>query len=313
MFPLSLIKKLYRKNIRNRQQAHFIRRKYGLNEKSYFTGSDDAFYNIVIAVIFKGEDAYLKEWIEFHLITGVEHFFMYDNGDTESSREILKSYIDNGLVTYIPFPEFPENILRSSYGKKNFNKLSMQNLAMGDCVINYSKYFNWMVKIDIDEFLYPLPPYESLSDVFNLLDDKNVKGMSFRASRFGPSGQLTGSGLPVIETYTKRCPEHDRNWKVAGKSSCIDKSMGYHTCHKYFYKFNPFKRELDDSVTSKYLHLNHYYIKSREEYLAKIQYHSTGHKAGKETSDKWPAADMQANYDDEKLIFRFLDRLKERL
>ena len=66
-------------------------------------------------------------------------------------------------------------------------------------------------------------------------------------------------------------------------------------------------------MTSKYIHLNHYYIKSREEYLAKIEYHSAGHKAGKENAEKWPRADRDASFDDEKQIFRFLDRLKENL
>ena len=306
-------KKLYIKYIGNRRNAHYIRMKYTLNDENYFTGDENACFNIAIAAIFKGEDQYLKEWIEFHLITGVEHFFLYDNGDCESSRNILKPYIEKGIVTYIPFPEFPEKILRSSYGKENFSKLSMQNLAMGDCVINYSRHFNWLVKIDIDEFLYPLPPYESLSDVFRLLDGENIKGMAFRASRFGPSGQEKNSALPVIERFTKRYPAWDRNWKVAGKSSCIAEGTGYHTCHKFFYTFNPFKKELDDEITSEYIHLNHYYIKSREEYLAKIEYHSAGHKAGKEKADKWPDADKKANFDDERQIFRFLDRLKERL
>jgi hypothetical protein len=313
MTILSAFKKLYIKYIGNRRKAHYIRNKYALNDKNYFSGDDNAYYKIAVAAIFKGEDQYLKEWIEFHRLVGVEHFFLYDNGDCESSRNILKPYIDEGIVTYIPFPEFPEKILRSSYGKENFSKLSMQNLAMGDCVINYSRYFNWLVKIDIDEFLYPLSPHESLSGVFDLLDKDNIKGMAFRASRFGPSGQVKSTPLPVIERFTKRYPDYDRNWKVAGKSSCINKRTGYHTCHKYFYKINPFKKELKDEVTSEYVHLNHYYIKSREEYLAKIEYHSAGHKAGKEKADKWPEADRKANFDDERIIFRFLDRLKERL
>ena len=305
--------KIYAKKLRNRIHARYIRKKYRMNEKKYFSGSKNAYYNIAIAAIFKGEDQYLREWIEFHMIVGVEHFFLYDNGNCESSRIILKPYIDAGIVSYIPFPEFDEEILRNKYGGKNFNRLSMQNLAMGDCVINYSKHFNWLVKIDIDEFLYPLLPYETLSDVFNVLDNKRIIGMSFRASRFGPSGHENNFTLPVIERFTKRYPEYDYNWKVAGKSSSIDSSAGYYTCHRYFYKFNPFKKEIDDIITSKYVHLNHYYIKSREEYLDKIKYHSEGHKAGKEKPDKWPEADKAASCDDDGKILRFLDRLKERL
>ena len=313
MSLLTYTEKLYAKIIRNRRQAAYIRRKYQLDEKNYFSGPENAYYNIVIAAIFKGEDQYLKEWIEFHLIVGVEHFFLYDNGDSESSRKILKPYIEKGIVTYIPFPEFHEDLLRNTYGGINFSRLSMQNLAMGDCVKNYSNRFKWLVKTDIDEFLYPLPPYKTLTEVFSLLDSKKIKGMAFRASRFGPSGQEKNSSLPVIERFIKRYPDYDRNWKVAGKSSCIDSSAGYQTCHRFFYKFNPLKKELHDEETSKYIHLNHYYIKSKEEYLAKIEFHSSGHKAGKENADKWPKADREASFEDEKQIFRFLEKLKDNL
>ena len=313
MSILTYIEKLYAKKIRNRLQARYIRKKYRLDEKIFFSGPENAFYNIAIAAIFKGEDQYLREWIEFHRIVGVEHFFLYDNGDSESSRNILKPYTEAGIVTYIPFPEFDEKILRSSYGRRNFSRLSMQNLAMGDCVINYSSRFRWLLKIDIDEFLYPLPPHETLPEVFSLLDSEKIKGMAFRASRFGPSGQEKNSSLPVIERFTKRYPDYDCNWKVAGKSSCIDSSAGYHTCHHFFYRFDPLKKELTDAVTSKYVHLNHYYIKSREEYLAKIEYHSKGHKAGKENPDKWPRADQEASFEDDGKILRFLGELKARL
>ncbi len=127
-----------------------------------------------------------------------------------------------------------KKILRNKYGGRNFSRLSMQNLGMGDCVKINSQHFKWLVKIDIDEFLYPLSPYENLLDVFNLLDSKKVKGMAFRASRFGPSGQEKNSDLLVIERFTKRYEKFDSNWKVAGKSSCLDSTAGYHTCHRFF-------------------------------------------------------------------------------
>ena len=280
---------------------------------NYFSASEDSFFCTAIVAIFKGEDRYLKEWIEFHLLVGVEHFFLYDNGDSEESREILRPYIEKGIVTYTPFPEFNEKLLRNRYGKKNFSKLSMQNLACGNCVHNYWTHYKWLIKIDIDEFLFPLEPYSSIPEVFDLLDEKNIKGFSFKASRFGPSGKTERGSLPVIESYTKRFPDYDRNWKVAGKSLYLDKNIGFQGCHTFNYKITPLKKELDDSLTERYLHLNHYYIKSKEEYLDKINFHSSGHKAGKESADKWPEADRNADYEDEKKIFRFLDKLKKRL
>lgn len=36
-----------------------------------------------IGAIFKDEAPYLAEWIEFHRLVGVEHFFLYDNLSTD--------------------------------------------------------------------------------------------------------------------------------------------------------------------------------------------------------------------------------------
>ena len=36
-------------------------------------------YNVAICAIFKNEEPYIKEWIEFHKIVGVDHFYLYNN------------------------------------------------------------------------------------------------------------------------------------------------------------------------------------------------------------------------------------------
>ena len=48
---------------------------------------------LACVVICRGEDDYLIEWIEFHRMMGVEHFFVYDNGIEPATKELLKSYI----------------------------------------------------------------------------------------------------------------------------------------------------------------------------------------------------------------------------
>ena len=46
----------------------------------------------------KNEGPYLKEWLKFHLMTGVEHFNLYDsNSDDETIKIMLTIYEDNNL------------------------------------------------------------------------------------------------------------------------------------------------------------------------------------------------------------------------
>ena len=55
---------------------------------------------------FVDESNYLREWIEFHLMVGVDRFVLYDNGSEDNSREILDPYVAGGIVTLLPWAGF---------------------------------------------------------------------------------------------------------------------------------------------------------------------------------------------------------------
>lgn len=42
-------------------------------------------FALAVCAIFKDEAAYLREWLDFHLLMGVEHFYLYDNGSSDQS------------------------------------------------------------------------------------------------------------------------------------------------------------------------------------------------------------------------------------
>ncbi len=64
-------------------------------------------YYLTISAIMKNEGPYLKEWLEFHLMTGVEHFYLYDNSSDDETVKILDDYIKRGIVSYHLWPDHP--------------------------------------------------------------------------------------------------------------------------------------------------------------------------------------------------------------
>lgn len=52
----------------------------------------------------KNEKPYLKEWLEYHLLQGVEQFYLCDNGSTDGTDAYLEPYVAKGVITYIPLP-----------------------------------------------------------------------------------------------------------------------------------------------------------------------------------------------------------------
>jgi len=103
---------------------------------------------------FKGEHdrALVPQWIEYHRLLGVEHFWVYVNEEWNLSGLFNRSYI-----TYMPFDLNWKDNNHSSYFPHHFNdykpKLS-QEPAQWSCVFNARKYdYDWVITTDTDEYV----------------------------------------------------------------------------------------------------------------------------------------------------------------
>ena len=101
-------------------------------------------YDLSIVCIFNNEAEYLKEWIEYHRLVGTDHFYLYNNNSSDNYEEVLKPYIESGVVTLINWPS-PPHILYVFFQKEAYNH----------CVKTYKYDSHWMAFIDTDEFIVP--------------------------------------------------------------------------------------------------------------------------------------------------------------
>ncbi len=62
---------------------------------------------LAVCSMFLNEERYLAEWIEFHLLAGVERFYLYDHESTDGSREVLAPYVEEGTVIVYDWPVYP--------------------------------------------------------------------------------------------------------------------------------------------------------------------------------------------------------------
>ncbi len=109
--------------------------------------AQDFQYKLSICAVTQDEGRWLKEWIEYHLLTGVEHFWIYDNNSKDNSIEVLKPYIQQGIVELFDWPLSTHNHL--AY-------LNMQIGAYNDVLKFATGKTEWLAFIDIDEFIVPL-------------------------------------------------------------------------------------------------------------------------------------------------------------
>lgn len=129
-----------------------------------------------IVAIIKNEAAYIEEWVRYHLIIGVDYFFLYDNGSTDNTIDLLKKYIEFGVVTLTEFP-----------GQ------GMQLPAYNDALKRFGSRTKYMAFIDADEFLYSCDKTKSVKqqveEIFSLYP--NVGGLAVNWRMFGSSGHVS--------------------------------------------------------------------------------------------------------------------------
>lgn len=153
-------------------------------------------YRVSICAIFKDEAPYLREWLEFHRIVGIDHFYLYNNNSTDGFRTILAPYIAEGLVTLVEWPH-----------------QQAQMRAYWDCIARFREETRWIGFIDLDEFVVP----KRMDTVYEALQpfEKNRPVVLLYWRVFGSSGRMDRdrSGL-VIEDFTVCWPKHDTIGKV---------------------------------------------------------------------------------------------------
>lgn len=137
-----------------------------------------------VCAIFKDEASYLPEWIEFHRLMGVERFFLYDNGSGDHAREVARPWVSAGVVSIadcpVPFSE------------------GGQGWAYADALGRARDLTRWLAFIDVDEFLFSPGP-ETLPSV--LRDYEQHPGIVVNWQVYGSAGHTAvGEGL-VIERF----------------------------------------------------------------------------------------------------------------
>ncbi len=111
-------------------------------------------YNLSVCAMFKNEAKHLREWIEYHHLIGVDHFYLYENGATDNFMKVLRPYINKKIVTIIPWPD---NIERQE--GENLFKWSLSTLIPAyenAIVLHAKKETEWLVFLNVDEFLLPI-------------------------------------------------------------------------------------------------------------------------------------------------------------
>ena len=139
-------------------------------------------YHISICGIFKNEGQFLKEWIEYNNMIGIDHFYLYNNNSDDNYAEVLTPYIEDGIVTLIEFP---------------YNHAQMK--AYQHFYETYRNETQWVSFLDIDEFFVPIS-HNNLTGWIKSYEKYPVIQIYWKM--FGTEGLMTHNpNQLVIEQY----------------------------------------------------------------------------------------------------------------
>lgn len=104
-------------------------------------------YEVAACLIFQNEAEWLKEWIEYHKLVGVEHFYLIDNASSDDFMSVLKPYLKTGEVEL-----FHDSRISASQAEHNAVQCGNYEKVLGLA----SGRVKWLAIIDADEFIVPL-------------------------------------------------------------------------------------------------------------------------------------------------------------
>jgi hypothetical protein len=129
----------------------------------------------------------LDEWLRFHLLTGLDHIFVYDNSHGNHTLEPVTSQFPD-RVTRIAWPATICNNNRTFHDSPG--ERSSQYAAESSCRLRFGPHTDWMASMDIDEYITPVGTYESIRTFLKDLDKANTKVIAFGSWRAWPRRDL---------------------------------------------------------------------------------------------------------------------------
>jgi len=235
-----------------------------------------------VGAIFKNEDAYVLEWLAFHKIVGFSQFLIADNGSTDLTRQILSILQKYEPITLVDYPDQPD--VRPQLGA--YNLLTKMCPADIDAI----------AFIDADEFITPMDGAQSVvPKLTELFSGPGVGGLALNWACFGSAGQRFWEEGLVIERFLRRSLAKfpvNQHYKAVVRPANVDH---WATPHHAVLKSGRYvdvlgndlvcrdgrQDSLSKNVVWSNIRINHYVVKSFEEFVLRKSPKGSATKAGR--------------------------------
>lgn len=233
-------------------------------------------YHLSISTTMKNENKFLKSWLDYNIMVGFEHFYLYDNNSDNKLElnEILDPYIQKGQVTLIdwsfPFKYYNPEVFPIPLDSVYF----CQIVALNHCIHKYGGETEWLLNTDPDEYMIPKKT-KNITDILKPYDNLDICGLYVHDYVFGPSDS---DEEHPIKRFIKR-HENYAPWLCGGKVITKPKNVLFGELHTVTNAYGKQMILMQPSVVS----INHYHFnkknKDTSERFNETKYHVTDLRA----------------------------------
>jgi hypothetical protein len=256
---------------------------------------------ISIATMLRDEAPYLKEWIEYHKLIGVEKFYIFDNYSTDNIKEIVQPYIEAREVEYTLFPDI------------EIHSLQTQVEALNEAIEKTRGKTEWLCIIDVDEYIVPVK-YDSISDMLDNLG-KRIAAVELVWVMYGYNSHYKKPSGLVLENYRKSWDKKPIDSLPHLKEEYVKSIVKPHFVKTYsvhsgwYVLFSKRIRKRTDEIR-----INHYWTKSYEELIDKFTKNYRGFADNNKGYKNLPAYDPNflSNRED-YVVEKYISKLKEKM
>jgi Glycosyltransferase family 92 len=263
---------------------------------------------LATATIVFNEAKYIREFVCFHRLVGVDRMLIYMDGGIDSDVcGALADFVQDGFVELIPWPRFIKD--------RNNQFLAYQHASQ--YMFGRAK---WLAMIDADEFLFAP---ESGDLIGELRKREHFAALSVYSRTFG-TGRVKKieKGGFVIESLTKRAKlDHlkNRTQRTIARPEMISAIRSANTCVLagtdclgWDEDGRPVYATGETGHGCAKLRINHYFTRAEEDFRAKLarQYFGKGNLAEKMSAKALEAEGDVLSTEDDPILHRYLPELK---
>jgi hypothetical protein len=259
---------------------------------------------LAIAAIFQDEARWLAEWLEYHLLLGVQHFYLYNNHSKDNYYDVLRPFLERKEVDLIEWPYA---------GGQTYD--AVQCDAYRDALSRAQNTVKWLAIIDLDEFLVPVNDDDLTSVLGRFESDSAIGGVCVPWVYFGTShvSKIPPDKL-MIEALVRSGDDIETDeafpWDQGTFKSIVrpDRTESFESPHVAHYKSGhahlPLCRDL--------IQINHYWTKD-DAFFKEVKIPRNAERGVPvQTSIAW-AAVMNKEAQPSAPILRFAPSLRKRM